>query len=67
MARLYNNGDALRLKNLEKGEGYLFGEPFLHLEPAREYLGDSGELGKPDHSVVGYVANMYLPGVKPPA
>lgn len=67
MAGLYNDGDALWLKNLEKGESYLFGEPLLHLEPAREHLGDSGELGKPDHSVVGYVANMYLPRVKPTA
>lgn len=64
MGRLYNDGNALRLENLGKGEGYLFREPFLHLEPAAEHLGDSGELGKPDHLLVGDVANMHLFGVK---
>ena len=60
MARLYYDGDALRLEHPGKGEGYLFREPFLHLEPAGEHLGDSGELGEPDHSAVGDVANMHL-------
>jgi hypothetical protein len=60
MARLYYDGDVLRLKHFEKGESYLFRKPFLHLKPAKKYLGDSGELKKPDHSAIKNIANIYL-------
>lgn len=60
MARLYYNGDAFWLEYLRKGESYLFCKSFLYLESTGEHLGNSGELGESDHSVVGDVANVYL-------
>jgi hypothetical protein len=60
MARLYYDGDTLRLEHLGNGNGNLFCKAFLYLESAGERLGDSSELGEPDHSAVGDVANVHL-------
>lgn len=60
MIRLYYNSDAFWLEYLENTVGYLFREPFLHLQPAGEHLSDSSKLGEPDHFAVGNVANVHL-------
>lgn len=60
VARLHDDSDALRVKDLHNGVGNLLGEALLNLQPPGEHLGDARELGEPDDGIGGDVANMHL-------
>ncbi len=61
VARLHDDGDALRLEHRHDGVGDLPRQPLLHLQAAREHLGDARQLRDPDHVVVRDVPDMHLP------
>ena len=41
VARVHDDGHTLGLEYLHDGVGYLARQPFLHLQAAREHLGDA--------------------------
>jgi hypothetical protein len=57
---LHNDGNTSRLDGLLDGDGDLLGEPLLDLEPTREGLGYSGELGDAEDELVRDVADVDL-------
>jgi hypothetical protein len=60
MARLYNDGDALRPEHFVDGKGNLLCEPFLDLKSPREHFYSSSHLGEANYSAVWDVSDMHL-------
>lgn len=60
MARLYNNGDALRLEHFGEGKANLLCEPFLDLKSTREYFDYSRDLREANYLAVRDIPDIYL-------
>jgi hypothetical protein len=61
MARLYNDGDPLRLKHFGEGKTDLLCEPFLDLKSTREHFDYSSDLRETNYSSIWNITDVHLP------